>query len=99
MTTRVELDPQVADFLRALAPEPRRRLRTALRGLREEKGDLRALEGELGDYHRLRVGSYRILVRFYADPHGRVARCVYAEHRSVVYELFASLLTSETPSR
>jgi len=41
MKLRVELDPQVAGFVRALAPEPRQRLRYALRGLEQEKGDLR----------------------------------------------------------
>jgi uncharacterized membrane protein len=32
MKIRVELDPQVADFVRALAPEPRKRLREGLKG-------------------------------------------------------------------
>ncbi len=54
---RVELDPEVAEFVRSLAPEPRRCLREALRGLAEEKGDLKQLEAELTGYVRLRVGS------------------------------------------
>jgi len=63
MKTRVELDPQVADFVRSLAPKPRRRLRESLRGLEEQKGDLQQLEGDLTGYARLRVGSYRVIVR------------------------------------
>ena len=55
MKTRVELDPQVAEFARSLAPEPRRRLRAALRGLEEEQGDLKPLEADLAGYARLRV--------------------------------------------
>ena len=95
MKTRVELDPQVADFVRSLAPEPRRRLREGLRKLEEEKGDLRQLEADLTGYARLRVGSYRVIIRFYATRAERVARCVYAERRAVVYELFSEILRGE----
>jgi mRNA-degrading endonuclease RelE of RelBE toxin-antitoxin system len=92
MKVRVELDPQVADFVRSLAPEPRRRLRESLRGLEQDKGDIRQLEADLAGYARLRVGTYRVLVRFVARGGHRVARCVFAEKRSVVYELFAEIL-------
>ena len=44
---KVELDPQVASFLRSLAPEPRKQIRAALRGLEDEAGDLKVLEDEL----------------------------------------------------
>jgi mRNA-degrading endonuclease RelE of RelBE toxin-antitoxin system len=92
MKLRVELDPQVARFVRALAPEPRRRLRAALRGLEREQGDLKQLEADLAGYARLRVGGYRVVVRFYGEKDRRVVRCVFAEKRSVVYELFAEIL-------
>ena len=95
MKTRVELDLQVADFVRSLAPDPRRRLREGLRGLEDEKGDLKQLEADLAGYARLRVGSYRVIIRFYADRGERVARCVYAERRAVVYELFSEILRGE----
>jgi mRNA-degrading endonuclease RelE of RelBE toxin-antitoxin system len=95
MKIRVELDPQVAAFVRALAPEPRKRLRAALRGLEQEKGDLKQLEADLAGYVRLRTGSYRVVVRFYHHGGQRVARCVFAEKRPVVYELFAEILRSE----
>jgi mRNA-degrading endonuclease RelE of RelBE toxin-antitoxin system len=95
MKIRVELDPQVAGFVRALAPEPRKRLRQALRGLEQEKGDLKQLEADLAGYARLRVGSYRVVVRFHAQGDQRVARCVFAEKRPVVYELFAEILRAE----
>ena len=96
MKTRVELDPQVADFVRSLAPEPRRRLREGLRGLEEEKGDLKQLEADLTGYARLRVGSYRVIIRFYAARGERVARCVHAERRAVVYEIFSEILDGES---
>ena len=92
MKTRVELDPQVVDFVRSLAPEPRRRLRSGLRELEEEKGDLEQLEADLAGYARLRVGGYRVIVRFYAASGERIARCIFAERRPVVYELFSEIL-------
>lgn len=92
MKTRIELDPQVAEFVRSLAPEPRRRLRAALRGLEEEAGDLKQLEADLTGYARLRVGSDRVILRFYTNAGQRVARCVFAERRAVVYELFSEIL-------
>jgi len=95
MKIKVELDPQVAGFVRALAPDPRKRLSAALRGLEHEQGDLKQLEANLAGYARLRVGSYRVVVRFYAQGGQRVARCVFAEKRSVVYELFAEILRGQ----
>ena len=86
------MDPQVAEFVRSLAPEPRRRLRAALRGLEEEAGDLKQLEADLSGYARLRVGSYRVILRFYIDASQRMARCIFAERRAVVYELFSEIL-------
>ena len=62
MKTRVELDPQVAEFLRSLAPDPRKQLRAALRDLESERGDLKVLEAELEGFTRLRVGHYRVIV-------------------------------------
>lgn len=98
MKTRVELDPQVAAFVRSLAPELRKRLRAGLRGLEQEKGDLKQLEADLDGYTRLRVGGFRVIVRFYAEGGRRTARCVFAERRPVVYELFSEILRSESGS-
>ena len=47
-------------------------------------------------YARLRTGTYRIIVRFYAEGGRQVARCVFAEKRSVVYELFAEILRGQS---
>ena len=95
MKTRVELDPQVVSFLRLLAPDPRKELRAALHGLEAERGDLKALEGELAGFARMRVGHYRVIVQFLSEQGQRIARCVYAERRSVIYELFAEILRGE----
>jgi mRNA interferase RelE/StbE len=79
---------QVAEFLRSLAPEPRRQLRLAIRSLAQGRGDVKALEGELAGYWRLRVGSYRVILWQSAT----VIECVFAERRSIIYEVFADEL-------
>ncbi len=89
---KVELAAQVVDFVRRLPPEPKRRLRRALRDLRQEKGDIRALEPPLEGYCRLRVGGYRVVFAY----RGRgTIQCVYAEQPSIVYELLLTRLREE----
>ena len=81
---RVVLARQVVEFVRRLPPEPKRRLRRALRDLAREKGDLKALEPPLEGYCRLRVGGYRIVFAY--GKRGTI-ECIFAERRSLVYEL------------
>jgi hypothetical protein len=47
------------------------------------------LEGPLQAYCRLRVGAHRIIFR-YATP--KTIECVFAERRSIVYEVFAEMV-------
>ena len=61
-------------------------------GLAKERGDIRALEGPLQDYHRLRVGGYRVVFKYRISPKRRGIQCIFAERRSAVYELFELLL-------
>ncbi len=92
MKTKVELSDQVLNFVRTLAPEPRRALRLGLRELEQEHGDIKQLEGELVAWCRLRVKSYRVIFRYEMEGSQRIARCVFAERREVVYELFAEAM-------
>ena len=92
MEIKVDLSEQVVRFVARRAPEPRRLLREALRSLAKERGDIRALEGPLKDYHRLRVGSYRIIFAYRITRKQRRIQCIYAERRSAIYEVFAQLL-------
>lgn len=86
---RVVLAAHVVDFVRRLPPEPKQRLRRALRELGKGAGDVKPLEAPLHGYCRLRVGGYRIVVAY-----GRrsTVECVFAEQRSIVYELLLERL-------
>ena len=86
---RIRLSEQVANFLRGLAPEPRRKMRLALKALAKGRGDIKALEGALRHYSRLRVASYRVIL-FYRNANN--IECVFAERRSIIYEIFEEAL-------
>ena len=86
---KVLLAVQVVEFVRHLPPEPRRRLRSALRDLARERGDLKALEAPLEGYCRLRVGGYRVVFAYGKRP---TIECIFAEQRSVVYEMLLERL-------
>lgn len=95
---RVEVSEQAFRFVLSQSPEPRRRLRLALRGLEHERGKIRALEGRLSGYHRLRVGAYRIVFRYMVEKDKRVVFCEFIEKRSIVYEVFETLAMQLRPS-
>ncbi len=95
MAIKVELSEQVVAFVANRAPEPRRMLRGALRAMRQERGDIRALEGSLQVYHRLRIGSYRVIFAYQLSGKRRIVRCFFAERRNVVYEVFQRLLEQQ----
>jgi mRNA interferase RelE/StbE len=85
MTRVVRPAVQVVEYVRRLAPEPRRAVKQALVELREERGDIRTLEGGLSGYCRLRVGRHRILFAYAQDG---AIEVVFIEERALVYELF-----------
>jgi mRNA-degrading endonuclease RelE of RelBE toxin-antitoxin system len=89
---KVVVSGQVVTFVRRLAPEPRRQVRRALRDLAAGKEEIRNLEGPLDGYSRLRVGAYRIIFSY---GEGRTIECVFAERRSLVYEVFARVLADQ----
>ncbi len=90
---RIELADQVVAFVKALSPEPRRRVRLALRHLQKNQGDIRALDGPLGGYYRLRIGPYRIVFTQTAKvSETPCIRCIFAERRDMIYEIFSDML-------
>ncbi len=90
----VQISPQVMTFVMAQAPEMRRRLRLALRGLAKGSGDGKALEGALSGYHRLRVGSARIIFRYGGlVGDNMMVYGLFAEQRSLVYLLLEDALS------
>jgi mRNA-degrading endonuclease RelE of RelBE toxin-antitoxin system len=93
--TKIRVEAQVEAFVKSLAPDPRRRLRLAIRGLANGRGDIKSLEGNLADYCRLSVTGYRVIYKERSARGVRVIDCVFAERRALVYEIFVRLLTEQ----
>jgi mRNA-degrading endonuclease RelE of RelBE toxin-antitoxin system len=85
MKRRIQVRGQVKEFLERLAPEPRRRIKLAIRALGDDSGARLALKEQLAGYHRLRVGGYCVIFRYLP---GQIIECVFAEERSLVYQIF-----------
>lgn len=90
---RVVIHPQAERFIRGLAPEPRSRLVKAIKGL--PVGEVKTLEGKLSGYSRLRVGGYRIIFADSVKNGVRTFDCLFADRRSIVYDLFEQILAEQ----
>ena len=87
------LTEQVLNYLRTLPPQPRHALRGAIRRLSMEEGDIKPLTEELEGFHRLRVGSYRVLFEYEMIEGKPTITCVFAGARRWIYEVFQSRLS------
>ena len=95
MKAEVQWSEQVRDFINSLAPEPKKKLRAGVRTLAHDQGDIKPLVDELLGYHRLRVGSFRVIYRE-AFQHGApVRKCLFAERRDVIYEIFRQMVLDD----
>src|SRR5271154_6007571 len=94
MKTKVRVGRRVENFVKALAPEPRRVLRQAMKGLADEKGDVKLLEGKLSGLWRLRVGKVRVIYEIKAGGGVREIFCFYANYRPLVYVILEQLIAS-----
>ena len=88
----VSVKEPVFDFLRRLAPEPRQTIKRALKELTKGRGDIRSLEQRLTGYYRLRAGKFRVVFRYTTSDE---IEFIFAEERSMVYEVFESQFISK----
>lgn len=92
--------PQAEVFIKSLSPEPRQLLRQAIKQLADGKPtglDLRALEGVLQGYMRLRFRTYRVIYTVTAERSGPTITLLAAGPRSTVYEAFEKILAEQNP--
>jgi len=68
--TKIRVEAQVEAFVKSLAPDPRRRLRLAIRGLADGRGDTKSFEGNLADYCRLSVTGYGVIYKQPSERRG-----------------------------
>jgi len=90
---QVEVSQEIQDFIRR---QPRRLLRDGLRRLMREEGNIKALQGDLEGFFRLRLGHFRLIFRYES---GIVIRCILLERRALVYEVFSSMVKDRLRER
>ena len=95
MKTSVHVSPQVVASVKSLAPAPRGHLTKAITALANDGGDIKRLEGKLEGYSRLRVAGHRVNFREVFRSSARKIDCVFAEKRSIVYDIFVQLAAEE----
>jgi mRNA-degrading endonuclease RelE of RelBE toxin-antitoxin system len=81
----LRLSGQVSDYIATLPPDTKKQFNRELRKLSQDEGDTHPLINGLAGYHRLRIGSHRVI--YYHAP-GRIIECVFADHRATVYQTF-----------
>lgn len=89
---QVRVQQEVIDYLRKLPPHPRHAIRMAIKGLGKEHGDIKSLVDDLEGFHRLRVGSHRVIFEYEMIDRRRTVTCIFAGPRKWVYEVFHSRL-------
>ena len=65
----------------------------AIRALAKGEGDIKSLEGALSGFSRLRVTNYRVIFTENFRGEERVIECLFAERRSVIYEIFNQMVS------
>ena len=88
----IRVQDEVLDYLRRVSPQPRHALRMAIKGLAEEKGDIKSLTDKLEGFYRLRVGSHRVIFEYEIIDDRRGITCILAGPREWIYEVFQSRL-------
>ncbi len=92
---RIKTTEQVIHFIASLSPDPKKRLRAGIRGLAKDQGHTKDLVDELLGYKRLRVEDFRVIYKEAFEDGEPVRKCLFAERRNVIYELFAKMLLDE----
>jgi len=85
---KVTLSDEVKDFLRGLAPEPRRLVLRALDGVESGRVKLQPLESQLEKFYKIKAGRFRVLCAVEANT----VFALFADWRSTVYEVASAAL-------
>ena len=95
MKIEVLVEAQPLAFIRRQSPDARKRIRAAIHAI--ERGDFfpDPLEDELEGFYKLRVEDCRLILKHESGSKAPLFKVVFAERRSVVYELFRKIIGLE----
>ena len=95
--TKIEviIEEQPLAFIRRQSPDARKRLRAAIHAI--ERGDFfpDPLEDELEGFYKLRMENCRLILKHESGDKAPIFKVVFAERRSVVYEMFRQIIGLE----
>ena len=92
--TRIRLPAEVADLIRSLHPQIKRKIRCALDEILQNPASGKQLRGDLAGYRSFRVGRIRIIFR----QAGQILEIVAIGRREIVYLETAQLLRRLNPA-
>ena len=95
MKAEVQWSEQVWNFVGSLGPDSKKQLRAGIRALADDRGDIKPLVDDLLGYHRLRVSHFRIIYREAFEKGVALRKCLFAERRDVVYEIFRKMVLDD----
>ena len=95
MKIRVTLADQPLRFIRRQPPDSRRALHQMLHAVETGKTFPEPLTGELDGFYKLKVSSYRIILKAETAESGPRFHVVFAERRDAVYVLFTEIVGLE----
>jgi mRNA-degrading endonuclease RelE of RelBE toxin-antitoxin system len=95
MKIEVLVEAQPLGFIRRQPPDARKKLRAAIHAI--ERGDSfpDPLDDELEGFYKLRVDDYRLILKHESGDKAPLFKIVFAERRSVVYEIFRQIIALE----
>jgi mRNA-degrading endonuclease RelE of RelBE toxin-antitoxin system len=92
---RVTIEPQPREFIRRQPPATRQQLREVLHAIERGKIFPEPLDEELEGFYKLRVENCRLILKHESGEKAPLFKVVFAERRSVVYELFRQIIALE----
>ena len=95
MKIEVIIEEQPLGFIRRQPPDARKSLRAAIHDL--ERGTIfpEPLTDELDGFYKVRVGNSRLILKHESGAAAPLFKVVFAERRSLVYEMFRQILNLE----
>jgi mRNA-degrading endonuclease RelE of RelBE toxin-antitoxin system len=92
---RVTIEPQPRAFIRRQPPATRQQLREVIHAIERGKIFPEPLDEELEGFYKLRVEDCRLILMHESGGKAPLFKVVFAERRSVVYELFRQIIALE----
>jgi mRNA-degrading endonuclease RelE of RelBE toxin-antitoxin system len=92
---RVTIEPQPREFIRRQPPATRQQLREVLHAIERGKIFPEPLDEELEGFYKLRVENCRLILKHESGDKAPLFKVVFAERRSVVYEMFRQIIALE----